>query len=331
MSQIASDAKISSAMSKLGMTAPLPNLDDSQVLKAILVALGNVTGGGGGGGGTVTSVESANTEINVVNPTTTPVLTLGDTFGAKTFTGLVTITQAVENAGIIASTGYSLNGSNAASAVSITGTWNTTGTPTAFKLNITDTASNPASLLMDVQRSGTSLFSVTKAQGINWRSDDPGCVIGKISTFFGDIGLITDGGAAFKVDRCMGVIGDDRFIILEGNNTSIHFGAAEKVVLRWDAAAMLSMGNNHPTTPTAQTFKAHNVTTGTGASLTLAGGTGSVAGGAVALATSATTGAPVARLTAKANGVLNIAGVPTSAAGLVTGDIYSNAGILTVV
>ena len=50
MPQIASDAKISSAMSNLGMTAPLPNLDDSQVLKAILVAMGNITGGGGGGG-----------------------------------------------------------------------------------------------------------------------------------------------------------------------------------------------------------------------------------------------------------------------------------------
>lgn len=53
MSQLASDAKISSAMAALGMTAPLPNLDDSQVLKAILVALGNVVPGGGGGTGDV--------------------------------------------------------------------------------------------------------------------------------------------------------------------------------------------------------------------------------------------------------------------------------------
>lgn len=60
MSQLASDAKISSAMSNLGMTAPLPNLDDSQVLKALLVALGNITtGGGGGGSGTVTSVAAS--------------------------------------------------------------------------------------------------------------------------------------------------------------------------------------------------------------------------------------------------------------------------------
>lgn len=43
VSQIASDAKIASAMSKLGMTA-FPT-DDSLVLKAILVALGNTSSG----------------------------------------------------------------------------------------------------------------------------------------------------------------------------------------------------------------------------------------------------------------------------------------------
>lgn len=35
--------------------------------------------------------------------------------------------------------------------------------------------------------------------------------------------------------------------------------------------------------------------------------------------------------TMKANGTINIAAVPTSASGLVSGDIYSNAGILTIV
>ena len=63
MSQIASDAKISSAMSNLGMTAPLPNLDDSQVLKAILVALGNVTGGGGVAWGSITGILSNQTDL----------------------------------------------------------------------------------------------------------------------------------------------------------------------------------------------------------------------------------------------------------------------------
>ena len=81
MSQIASDAKISSAMSNMGMTAPLPNLDDSQVLKAILVAMGNITGGGGGGSGTVTSVGFTGGLISVATPTTTPALTVAGNSG----------------------------------------------------------------------------------------------------------------------------------------------------------------------------------------------------------------------------------------------------------
>ena len=83
MSCIASDALIASAMAKLGMTAPLPNLDDSQVLKAILVALGNVTTSGDGGSGTVTAFAFTNSNgITgvVTTPNTTPTLEL--TLGA---------------------------------------------------------------------------------------------------------------------------------------------------------------------------------------------------------------------------------------------------------
>lgn len=64
-----------------------------------------------------------------------------------------------------------------------------------------------------------------------------------------------------------------------------------------DSAAVVRLGANHATTPTAQTLKAHDVTTGTGASLTIGGGKGSVAGGSVVLATSVTNGALVAGLT----------------------------------
>lgn len=85
------------------------------------------------------------------------------TLGANTFTRLQTITQGTANEGILASTGYSLTGSNATSMVGLAGTWNTTGTPTAIKLNITDTASNAASLLVDLQKGGATQFSVTKS------------------------------------------------------------------------------------------------------------------------------------------------------------------------
>lgn len=68
--------------------------------------------------------------------------------------------QVASNAVTIS--GYSLTGTSATSALDISGTWNTTGTPTAIKLNITDTASNAASLLMDLQRGGTSRLKIDK-------------------------------------------------------------------------------------------------------------------------------------------------------------------------
>jgi hypothetical protein len=66
------------------------------------------------------------------------------------------------NTAAYAVTGYSLTGSNAQSVIDLAGTWNTTGTPSAIKLNITDTASNASSLLMRLQTGGTDRFTVNK-------------------------------------------------------------------------------------------------------------------------------------------------------------------------
>jgi hypothetical protein len=72
-------------------------------------------------------------------------------------------TGIVANKEMIKGTTYSLTSSNAQSVIDYTGTWNTSGTPTAIKLNLTDTASNSASLLMDLQIGGSSKFKVDKA------------------------------------------------------------------------------------------------------------------------------------------------------------------------
>jgi len=58
--------------------------------------------------------------------------------------------------------GQSLTGSQAISLMEMAATWNTTGTPTALKLDVTDTASNAASLLMDLQVGGSSKFIISK-------------------------------------------------------------------------------------------------------------------------------------------------------------------------
>lgn len=74
-------------------------------------------------------------------------------------------------AGGIAVSAASLSGSQATSLLDLTQTWNTSGTPTAIKLNITDTASNASSLLMDLQVGGSSKFKVDKDGGIVFVGD----------------------------------------------------------------------------------------------------------------------------------------------------------------
>ena len=54
------------------------------------------------------------------------------------------------------------SGSLAGSLLNMTQTWNTSGIPSAIKLNITDTLSNTASSFIDCQISSSSVFKVTK-------------------------------------------------------------------------------------------------------------------------------------------------------------------------
>ena len=78
--------------------------------------------------------------------------TLGIGGAAKT-TAEVAITEV----------GLANSGSLAGSALDIAQTWNTTGNPTAIKLNVTNTASGTTSKLMDLQVGGVSSFSVDKS------------------------------------------------------------------------------------------------------------------------------------------------------------------------
>jgi hypothetical protein len=61
-------------------------------------------------------------------------------------------------------TGQSLTGTQATSLVDLATTWNTSGTPSAIKLNVVETGINSpaASKLMDLQVGGVSKFSISK-------------------------------------------------------------------------------------------------------------------------------------------------------------------------
>jgi hypothetical protein len=70
-------------------------------------------------------------------------------------------------------TGQSLTGSEATSLLDLATTWNTTGTPTALKLNVTDTASNASSLLMDLQVGGVSKLALLKSGNLGIGTASP--------------------------------------------------------------------------------------------------------------------------------------------------------------
>lgn len=273
---------------------------------------------------------------NLTVPATGTAALLGT---ANVFTRLQTITQGTANEGILASTGYSLTGSDATSMIDLAGTWNTTGTPTAIKLNITDTASNAASLLVNLQVNGTGVFAISKSSKISNPSNGYMEFTTANGSSIATVGTNSD--LQFHVTASQGLgIGFSRggwdtsgAWVSNGRYfgwTHSEQGGTVATRLYSPSAALVQLGQDHATTPTAQTIVSHSVTTGTGANMIIGAGTGSVAGGSVILATRATTGSLQAVITCKPTGVVNIANLPTSSAGLSTGDLYQTAGALMV-
>lgn len=72
----------------------------------------------------------------------------------------------LENQTALKISNYSVTGSNNQSALDISGTWNTTGTPTLIKANVTNTASSANSLLMNLQVNSINSFGVNQNGGI---------------------------------------------------------------------------------------------------------------------------------------------------------------------
>ena len=97
---------------------------------------------------------------------TAPPTNIGTTTPVAVNSTIFTALPANNTSALIAS-GSSLTGSNAQSLVNLSQTWNTTGTPTAIFANITDTASNAASSLLDLQVGGMSRFNVRKSGTID--------------------------------------------------------------------------------------------------------------------------------------------------------------------
>lgn len=73
----------------------------------------------------------------------------------------------LENQTALKISNYSLTGSNNQPVLDISGNWNTTGTPTLIKANVTNTASTGVGLLIDLRLSNSTLFSLDRFGQIN--------------------------------------------------------------------------------------------------------------------------------------------------------------------
>jgi hypothetical protein len=80
------------------------------------------------------------------------------------FTVGQTITAAANTSALTAS--YSVTGANTTAIIDLSGVWNTTGVANGILFNITDTASNASSLLLDLRVGGASRCSITKSGSI---------------------------------------------------------------------------------------------------------------------------------------------------------------------
>lgn len=160
---------------------------------------------------------------------------------ATTWTATQTITPAANTEALV-STGYSLTGSNAQSLIDLAGTWNTTGTPTAIKLNITNTASNTASKFLDFQVGGVSKISFS--------STDFG------TCDFGNRTISATGGSvlsyALYATETIQVASNADICWTNGA-----YNATKDTRLYRDAAAVLALRNS----TNAQTFRVYNTYT----------------------------------------------------------------------
>ena len=135
-------------------------------------------------------------------------------------------------------TGQSLTGTQETNLLDLATTWDTVGTPTGIKLDVTNTNSNPAALLMDLQVDGLSKFNVAKGGGFSFRS---GATFASVST--DGAGRILLNGSTSAGVR---VAGD------------LHIGTGNLVLIQ-DAPGILAQRNG----VNAQAFRVFNTFLGT--------------------------------------------------------------------
>jgi hypothetical protein len=113
--------------------------------------------------------------------------------------------------------GASQTGAGADGTLNLAQTWDTTGTPTAIKLNITDTASAAASKLLDLQTGGVSRVKILKDGSLDINGSNLNTYL-KLFRSDGATFTLTAGAASMFVNGRIQVHNDDAFIALMSAN-----------------------------------------------------------------------------------------------------------------
>jgi len=250
-----------------------------------------------------------------------------------TLTGALTLPNSIFS-------GLSLTGSQATNTIDVSTTWNTTGNPALIYGRATNTASGATSNLLDLGTvAGGSMFKLDKAGIITLSTS--GYAFGTWLTNNNRVRIGNN-----SSDSSEGVfIGSSAYLGFVTSSADPNFPTT--VRLYGAATATLQLGTSLVSGWVSQTIAAGGGRVGTDTNnsptntLTIAGSrsTGTGTGGDLRLGvygTNGTSGTAIGTLNTvltvvAARKVINIAGIPTSATGLSSGDVYSNAGILTIV
>ena len=171
----------------------------------------------------------------------------------------------------------------------LTDTWNAGATTfTAIKMNVTDTASASASLLLDLQVGGSSQFSVSKS-GQAIAAD--GTAAAPALRFSSDSGMgfyrVAANTLGISFSGALAHVLTATSYRLRANSGLYTLGTSDDVLLSRAAAASLQLGAADAAAPVAQTLGVQSVVAGTtntaGTNFTIKGsaGTGTGAGGSI--------------------------------------------------
>jgi hypothetical protein len=249
------------------------------------------------------------------------------TTGANTFTNGQIIAQTAANAAALLISGHSLTGSNAQSLIDLSGTWNTSGTPSAIKCNVTDTASNASALLLQLQTGGTNRMVVTKAGVATIGSSaiaGGGTVLNLVSSY-GTSSLSVTGGGLLGTSGAFAANGTISSSVFAIGETEIQREAAYVSSFRRSTNAIQLNVNN--TFTSATNFERATMDWRTTAGLFRFGTEKGSGGGSARPMAFITDG--TARMTIDSLGRI-IPVLPTSASGLPSGALWNDSGTVKV-